>query len=140
MRDAASSPLALLPGELIRLVEDEAAVAEAVALQIRDLGYTVLTAESPADALELAQEVPEIRAVLSDVVMPGQMNGLALVRQIRQGRPDIGIALMSGYADYGAPSGETGQKADAAAFPLLTKPFDMATLSETLRKITAHDA
>ncbi|MEH0070371.1 ATP-binding protein [Pannonibacter sp. Pt2-lr] len=91
--------LAMGSGELILLVEDEAAVAEAVALQIRDLGHTVLTAEGPADALELARDVPEIRAVLSDVVMPGQMNGLALVRQIRQERPDIGIALMSGYAD-----------------------------------------
>jgi len=74
------------------------------------------------------------------VVMPGQMNGLALARQIRQERPDIGIALMSGYADYGAPAEGAGQKPDAAAFPLLTKPFDMAALSGTLRKITAHDA
>lgn len=138
--DGAQTALAMGNGELILLVEDEAAVAEAVALQIRDLGYTVLTAESPADALELAQDVAEIRAVLSDVVMPGQMNGLALARRIRQERPDIGIALMSGYADYGAPAEGAGQKPDAAAFPLLTKPFDMAALSGTLRKITAHDA
>ncbi|WP_430511082.1 PAS-domain containing protein [Pannonibacter phragmitetus] len=107
--DGMQTALAMGSGELILLVEDEAAVAEAVALQIRDLGFTVLTAESPADALELARGVPEIRAVLSDVVMPGQMNGLALVQQIRQERPDIGIALMSGYADYGAPVEGPGQ-------------------------------
>jgi PAS domain S-box-containing protein len=127
-------------GELILLVEDEAAVAEAVALQIRDLGYTVLTAESPADALELARDVAEIRAMLSDVVMPGQMNGLALARQIRRERPDIGIALMSGYADYGGQAVEPGQSPDVTGFPILAKPFGMAALSGTLRKITAHDA
>lgn len=127
-------------GELILLVEDEAAVAEAVALQIRDLGYTVLTAESPADALELARDVAEIRAMLSDVVMPGQMNGLALARQIRRERPDIGIALMSGYADYGGQAADPGQSPDATGFPILAKPFGMAALSGTLRKITAHDA
>lgn len=138
--DGMQTALAMGSGELILLVEDEAAVAEAVALQIRDLGFTVLTAESPADALELARGVPEIRAVLSDVVMPGQMNGLALVQQIRQERPDIGIALMSGYADYGAPVEGPGQPPGTAGFPLLAKPFDMATLSGTLRKITAHDA
>ncbi|NBN79694.1 PAS domain-containing protein [Microvirga tunisiensis] len=136
----AGGPLPHGAGELVLLVEDDPAVAETVAQQIKDLGYTVLTAEGAADAADLAADVGEIRAMLSDIVMPGQMNGLALARKVRGLRPDIGIALMTGYADLGeGGAGETGacSAGGDTGFPVLAKPFDSRKLAETLKAIVS---
>ncbi|ADZ69260.1 PAS-domain containing protein [Polymorphum gilvum] len=118
-------------GELILLVEDDAAVAATITEQLQDLGYTVLAAESAEDARSLARDVPEIRALLTDIVMPGQVNGLALARAISTERASLGIALMTGYADWSG----LGADGSEPPFPVLAKPFDSRTLAETLRTI-----
>ncbi len=118
-------------GELLLLVEDDPDVANAVTDQLQNLGYTVLCAESAEDARTLALELPELRGVLSDIVMPGQINGLALAREIRQKRDDLGIALMSGYTDWSETSGLERR----CEFPVLAKPFADDQLADTLHKI-----
>ncbi|MCV0428727.1 MAG: PAS-domain containing protein, partial [Roseibium sp.] len=118
-------------GELLLLVEDDPDVANAVTDQLQNLGYTVLRAESAADACQLALDLPELRGVLSDIIMPGQINGLALAREIRQKRQDLGIALMSGYADWSALAGQ----GEACEFPVLAKPFADDQLANTLHEI-----
>jgi len=120
-------------GELLLLVEDDAAVAAAVTDQLQNLGYSVLLAESADDARSLALDLPELRGVLSDIVMPGQVNGLALAREIRRKRADLGIALMSGYADWSALAGQD----PACEFPVLAKPFADDQLADTLHRILA---
>ncbi len=118
-------------GELVLLVEDNIDVAQVLAEQIRDLGYTVLRAESAEDARTLAIDLPDIAAVLSDIVMPGQMNGLELAREIREKRASLGIALMTGYADWNSlePGGRN------INFPVLTKPLKNDSLARTLQQI-----
>ncbi|WP_428669342.1 PAS-domain containing protein [Roseibium sp.] len=118
-------------GELLLLVEDDPDVANAVTDQLQSLGYAVLCAESAQDARNLAQDLPELRGVLSDIVMPGQVNGLALAREIRRNRADLGIALMSGYTDWAALSGPES----SCEFPVLAKPFADDQLADTLQKI-----
>ncbi len=118
-------------GELLLLVEDDPDVASAVTDQLQSLGYSVLVAESADDARSLAQDLPDLRAVLSDIVMPGQINGLALAREIRQKRTDLGIALMSGYADWTSLAGQDRQ----CEFPVLAKPFADDQLADTLQQI-----
>ncbi|WP_417667740.1 PAS-domain containing protein [Roseibium sp.] len=118
-------------GELILLVEDNADVAKVLAEQVRDLGYTVLLAESADDAAALATDLTEIRGVLSDIVMPGQTNGLALARQISRRRPDVAIALMTGYADWGDLQSDEKE----VDFPVLTKPIGNDRLAQTLAQI-----
>jgi len=118
-------------GELLLLVEDDPDVANAVTDQLQNLGYAVLRAESAEDARSLALDLPELKAVLSDIIMPGQTNGLALAREIRRERRDLGIALMSGYADW---SGLAGQDRECE-FPVLAKPFADDQLADTIRKI-----
>ena len=118
-------------GELLLLVEDDPDVANTVTDQLQNLGYSVLRAESADDARALALDLPELKAVLSDIIMPGQMNGLVLAREIRRQRKDLGIALMSGYADW---SDLAGNEQDCQ-FPVLAKPFTDAQLAQTLRKI-----
>jgi len=118
-------------GELLLLVEDDPDVANAVTDQLQNLGYSVLLAESAEDARTLARDLPELKAVLSDIIMPGQVNGLALAREIRRTRSDLGIALMSGYADWSSLAGQ-GQDCE---FPVLAKPFADAQLADTVQQI-----
>lgn len=118
-------------GELLLLVEDDPDVATTVTDQLKDLGYAVLRAESAEDARQLAQDLPELKAVLSDIVMPGQTNGLLLAREIRRQRADLGIALMSGYADWSELAGQDAN----CEFPVLAKPFADDQLAEILEQI-----
>ncbi|POF31006.1 PAS-domain containing protein [Roseibium marinum] len=120
-------------GELLLLVEDDPDVANTVTEQLQNLGYSVLRAESAEDARSLALELPELRAVLSDIIMPGQINGLALAREIHQKRNDLAIALMSGYADWSALADQDSQ----CEFPVLAKPFAEDQLADTLHRILA---
>ncbi|GGB32089.1 signal transduction histidine kinase [Roseibium aquae] len=119
-------------GELILLVEDDADVAAVLASQITELGYTVMVAEDAEDARHLAADLPELRGVLSDIVMPGQINGLTLARDIKAARADLGIALMTGYANWTGADG----RADDCGFPVLPKPFESGSLARTLKQIT----
>ncbi|MBO6757953.1 MAG: PAS-domain containing protein [Roseibium sp.] len=120
-------------GELILIVEDNADVAAVLAGQLQDLGYSVLLAEDAEDARSLAAELPELKGVLSDIVMPGQMNGLALARDIRSRRADLGIALMTGYANWNIGE-DMGRD---CGFPVLSKPFESESLARTMKQITA---
>ncbi|MEM5583088.1 PAS-domain containing protein [Roseibium sp. AS2] len=120
-------------GELLLLVEDDPDVASTVTDQLQNLGYSVLQAESADDARALALDLPDLRGVLSDIIMPGQINGLALAREIRRKRTDLGIALMSGYADWSALAGQDS----TCEFPVLAKPFADDQLADTLQRILA---
>lgn len=136
-QDTASGPERLKrgQGELLLLVEDDPDVASTVTDQLQNLGYSVLLAESADDARALALELPELRGVISDIIMPGQVNGLALAREIQGKRSDLGIALMSGYADWSALAGQNA----TCEFPVLAKPFADAQLADTLQQILMKD-
>ncbi|HYD60962.1 MAG TPA: PAS-domain containing protein [Noviherbaspirillum sp.] len=108
---------------LVLLVEDDADVRQVVRRQLLDLGYTVVEAADGREALEMLAQIDEIRFVISDVVMPGGLDGPALARNVRATRPDIGILLISGY-DQGS--------AGADEFPLLDKPFTKPELATAL--------
>ncbi|QDG75661.1 PAS-domain containing protein [Labrenzia sp. PHM005] len=118
-------------GELLLLVEDDPDVSATISDQLQSLGYAVLKAENAEDACKLALDLPELKGVLSDIIMPGQMNGLMLAREIRQNRAELGIALMTGYADWSA----LADNSSSCEFPVLAKPFGDYQLAETLRKI-----
>ena len=79
------------------LVEDEKSIRVTAALFLEALGYTVLGAEAPDQALRLAAEHPgRIHLLITDVVMPG-MSGGDLARQLATNRPQMKRLFMSGY-------------------------------------------
>jgi two-component system, cell cycle sensor histidine kinase and response regulator CckA len=83
--------------ETVLIVEDEAAILGLGRLMLEELGYTVLTAGSPGEAIRLATEDrAEIHLVITDVVMP-EMNGRELVERIGKLRPRLKYLFMSGY-------------------------------------------
>ncbi|GAB3456228.1 hybrid sensor histidine kinase/response regulator [Massilia terrae] len=114
------------------LVEDNNEIAAAAQLVLESLGCSVrrcATAEEAAALLEHADPLPQ--AVLSDITMPGSMDGIALARHLRARYPHLPVALMTGYA-------ERLHDAEALHLRVLPKPFDEHTLKEVLAWLWAH--
>ena len=85
--------------ETVLLVEDEHEVRAIAREVLEELGYTVLEAAVPADALLIAERhAGIIGLLLTDVVMPG-MSGRALASKIAGARPETKVLFMSGYTD-----------------------------------------
>jgi len=112
-------------------VEDEPAILRMVSEMLRRLGFDVLAAGTPAEALRLGETHPgAIHMVLTDVVMP-EMNGRELADALASLHPDIKRMFMSGYpADIldskGLQEGEV---------PFLQKPFALEELAATLEAL-----
>ncbi|HMT81321.1 MAG TPA: PAS-domain containing protein, partial [Azonexus sp.] len=109
---------AVLPhsGELVLLVEDEPNVRRVVRQQLIDLGYPVIEAENGMQALEMIEYITDIAIVVSDVIMPGSLNGRQLAERVLTERPQVRFVLMSGYTD------ETDIE-NTHVLPVLAKPF-----------------
>jgi len=85
--------------EIILVVEDEESLLDLVKDILEELGYQVLSASNPTQALHIAKERgSEIRLLVTDVVMPG-MNGRVLAEQINAFQPELKCLFMSGYTD-----------------------------------------
>lgn len=116
--------------ETILLVEDEQAVREIVALALAGLGYRLVVATCGAEALQLWQlRRHEIDLVLTDLVMPGGVDGRQLAERLRGDAPHLPVIFMSGYShdvagDLRLVEGEN----------YLSKPFNVIALATTLRR------
>ncbi len=113
-------------GELVLLVEDDANVRRVVRQQLIDLGYPVIEAENGDQALEMIEQIPDIALVVSDVLMPGSINGHRLAEIVLDQHPSMRMVLMTGYSD------ET--PAHLASLPLLSKPFIRQDLARALQR------
>jgi PAS domain S-box-containing protein len=110
----------------VLLVEDNPDVANASTGLLEELGYAVRWASDVDSALgEIAAN--GIDLVLSDIVMPGKMDGLALARILKQKHPALPILLATGYS-------EAARNA-AAEFPILRKPYQIHELNEALSRL-----
>jgi signal transduction histidine kinase len=107
------------------LVEDDDAVAAGVGHMLDDLGYSHVRAVNAADALATLDRDPRFDMVFSDMVMPGEMDGLGLAQEVRRRLPDTPVLLTTGFSE--AASAATGE-----AFRLLPKPYGIESLSEAL--------
>lgn len=85
--------------ETVLVVEDDGAVREYVATQLKTLGYHVLQASTGAEATEVLNRNSEIDLLFTDMVMPGGMGGRELAETARMIRPGIRIVFTSGYTE-----------------------------------------
>ena len=113
-------------GGIVLLVEDNPDVAIASTGLLEQLGYSVRWVCDAEEALEEI-ESDGVDLVLSDIVMPGQLDGLGLARAIRETRPGLPILLASGYS-------EAAQNA-RSEFPILRKPYQIHELNEALSRL-----
>ena len=117
--------------ETLLVVENESAIRTLLQVALRRNGYTVLTAESGREALELVRNhTGAIHLLITDVMMP-DMDGPELVRHLSTIRPDTRTLFMSGYMDD--TLGERGILATSANF--IQKPFSPRTIAQRVREI-----
>ena len=112
------------------LVEDEPALLQIVRETLESLGYTVLAASSPGDAVLLCETHPgEIQVLLTDVVMP-TMNGNELRGRLERIKPGLRTVLMSGYA----ADATTHHGIVDPARCFIQKPFTREALAAKIRE------
>ncbi|ACA16642.1 integral membrane sensor hybrid histidine kinase [Methylobacterium sp. 4-46] len=110
------------------LVEDNPEVAEVSRAHLEELGYAVTHARDVASALALLRGMEKVDLVFSDIVMPGDQNGLDLARLVRRERgPRVAVLLATGYS-------EVARSAASEGFPILRKPFDAPALREAVER------
>jgi PAS domain S-box-containing protein len=127
-----AAPFALPRGgaETVLLVEDDEAVREMGQTQLAAFGYNVLTASNGVEALSRHGDNPDIRILITDVVMP-DMGGRELSRRMRQLRPQLSVLFTSGYtfdAIEHADLIESGTR-------FLQKPYTSAQLAAVVREL-----
>ncbi|WP_431271119.1 response regulator [Dankookia sp. P2] len=114
-RGAMSTPAR---GETVLLVDDETAVRVPTAERLRDLGYHVVEAEDGPKALRLVGEGLRPDVLVTDIGLPGGMDGRAVADELRRQRPDLPVVFATGDAQVALPD-------DAV---VVAKPFDLDVL------------
>ncbi len=116
----------------VLVVEDDPDVRQVVSGLVRSLGYVVLTASDGQEALGVlgAQRVD---LLLTDIMMPGGMNGFETAERAQALNSDLTVIFMSGHSE-----GEAALRASASAAPMLRKPFEIADLAELLYRASSQ--
>jgi signal transduction histidine kinase/ActR/RegA family two-component response regulator len=113
----------------VLLVDDNEEVAEITAALLEELGCRTKRARNAGEALEIFTN-GGIDLVLSDIIMPGGMNGLDLARSLRERFPGLAILLTTGYS-------AAAQEAARDEFPILPKPYRRSQLAEAISNLLA---
>jgi signal transduction histidine kinase len=118
-------------GETILVVEDEPALLEMVKMMLEELGYRVLIANTPGEAINLAEEHSDvIRLIVTDVIMP-EMNGRDLTKRLQPLYPGMRILFMSGYtADVILHRGVLDEGVN-----FIQKPFSIQDLAGKVQEV-----
>lgn len=121
-------------GETVLIVEDETSILRLAQRILNNLGYTVLTAASPAEAIALAAaHEGAIDVLVTDVIMP-EMNGLDLAKKLQADRQGMGVLYISGYtADTIARHGVLEE-----GIHFLQKPFTTWEIAVKVRQVLAQ--
>lgn len=117
----------------IMVVDDNEPSRTIAARMLRDEGYRVVEAQSGEQALDRLADADDVHVVLTDIAMPGGIDGLELARKVTALWPWRRVVLMSGYARI-FPQLNTS----AAPFPLLIKPFAADQLARQIREVLAE--
>lgn len=113
-----------LPGGTAMLVEDDLDVASVTASMLQELGYKVVRAANAADALEHLRAGVRVDFILSDIVMPGGLNGVELEDVVRRNYSLVPVLLMTGCSDNALKQNQDR--------PVLRKPFDIEMLRQAV--------
>ncbi len=130
---APAPPPAQRAHDTVLVVDDEPSVRMLIVDILQDLGLHVLEAADSAAGLALLQSEAPIDLLISDVGLPGGMNGRQMAEAGRANRPALRVLFLTGYAQAAVFGG--GQLEDGVA--VMTKPFNIDTLSERVTQLLA---
>jgi CheY-like chemotaxis protein len=131
-RPAAATQKVPANGDVVLVVDDDAAVRATIVMQLERLGYTVHEADGAPAALQIIDSGDKIDLLLTDVVMPGGMNGKELAVEAQRRRPGLPILFTSGFP--GAAQGGVAFDEDDV---LLRKPYRQQDLARAVREMLA---
>jgi CheY-like chemotaxis protein len=115
-------------GECVLVVEDDPKLRSLVIELLNRCGYRTLDVGSGSDALAALEREREVALLLSDIVLPGGMNGAELARAAQDLRPELPVLFMSGYSENAVIH---DGRLDAGV-ALLEKPFSTAALAKAV--------
>jgi CheY-like chemotaxis protein len=115
----------------ILVVEDEVLIRLSLSEWLRSEAHTVVEAASADEAMKLLGSILEIDLMITDIEMPGRIDGLGLAEQFRNERPALPVIVVSGRS----PSGPIGALASA----FLLKPYDFTRLARLVATLAAPD-
>jgi PAS domain S-box-containing protein len=123
-------------GETVLVVDDEPSVRLLIHEVLEELGYRVLEAETGASGLQVLESIGRVDLLVTDVGLPGGMNGRQLADAALVSRPDLKVLFITGYAENAV----IGDGCLKSGMHVLTKPFSLETLGERVREIIAASA
>lgn len=118
-------------GETVLVVDDEPTVRMLIGDTLNELGYTWIEAADAVSGLKVLQSDAKIDLLITDVGLPGGMNGKDMAEQAREKRPDLKVLFITGYAQNAAIS---NGRLDPGMH-VLSKPFAMEKLASRIRQI-----
>ncbi|MBN4096063.1 GAF domain-containing protein [Methylobacterium sp. OT2] len=118
-------------GETVLIVDDEPSVRMLVTEVLEDLGYTAIEASDSVAGLKVLRSDVRIDLLVTDVGLPGGMNGRQMADAGREQRPDLKVLFITGYAENAA----VGNGHLAPGMEVLTKPFHMEALASRIRDL-----
>ena len=128
---ATAAPSVEVKGKgIVLVVEDDNDVRAVARSLLENLGYSVLEAENGSDAMKLIDGGERVDLVFTDVIMPGEMNGIDLVYEMKAKHAAIPVLLTSGYTAQRIAMGELAQ-----GLQLLRKPYSQVDLSLAVQTV-----
>jgi nitrogen-specific signal transduction histidine kinase/CheY-like chemotaxis protein len=120
-------------GETVLVIEDEPTVRVLITDLLQENGYKPLAAADGTTGLKILQSDVRIDLLITDVGLPGGMNGRQIADAARVSRPDLKVLFITGYAENAA----VGNGHLEPGMAILTKPFVMADLVKKVRAMIA---
>ncbi|KPF78907.1 hypothetical protein IP78_10125 [Brevundimonas sp. AAP58] len=118
-------------GETVLVIDDEETVRMLVVEVLEDAGYAVLQAADGPAGLAILNSDARIDLLVSDVGLPGGMNGRQVADAARVARPDLKVLFITGYAENAVVAGDTLEPGMA----VMTKPFQVSALGARIREM-----
>jgi CheY-like chemotaxis protein len=119
--------------ETILLVDDEAAIRQMASELLSDIGYRVIEAVDSASAIKQAEKLEHLELLLTDVGLPGLMNGISLAAELKKKYPLLKVLFITGFA-----GGSRLVSVDRTT-RLLTKPFSLNELTSRVHSLLKPD-
>jgi PAS domain S-box-containing protein len=121
-----SSRLVAYGEETILVVEDNSDVRTVAVSMLEQLGYRTIAVDTARAALEVLESGCSLGLIFTDVVLPGETDGLAFARTVRARYSNLPIVLTTGYAKVFNTDSE---------FPVLRKPYQISALARVMREV-----
>ena len=122
-------------GEIVLVVDDEPTIRMLISDTLAELGYRSIEVGDAASGLKVLQSDARVDLLISDVGLPGGMNGRQMVDAARISRPDLKVLFITGYADNAA----IGNGNLEPGMHVLTKPFVMENLAARIKAVLDAD-